>query len=137
MVDNLDYKLDIINSYFPDIIYGGCGIFAYTLSDIFTKRGIYNSILYVLETETPIGAFRCDIKFTHFFVCIRMFNDICYIDSSGICSYSQVIERYNNAPLYKINNDKLYEMLLEKRLWNNKFSFQNWNKLSNLMYKII
>jgi len=136
MLDRLRYKFDIINRSFPDIIYGGCGIFAWTLSDIFTKRGIGNNIFYVLEKNIPVGSYRCDVKFKHFFVCVNVGGINFYIDSSGVYLYSDIIRRYD-APLFQIGLDKLGSMLLDKRLWNSKFSFDNWNRLSNLMYKIM
>lgn len=136
MLSVLKYKLDIINKNFPNIIYGGCGIFSWTLSNILTIKGISNSIVYVLEINTPIGAYRCDVKFQHFFVCVNSGGINYYIDNNGIYLYESIIKVYN-APIYEIGINKLYSMLEDKRLWNNKFSFSNWNKLSNLMYKII
>jgi hypothetical protein len=136
MLSSLSQKLDIINREFPNIIYGGCGIFAWTLSDILTKRGITNSIVYVLEVNSPVGAYRCDIKFRHFYVYINIGGKDFYIDSSGVSKYSDIIKMYNSS-LCEVSVNKLYLMLLDKCLWNNKFSFSDWDKLSNLMYKIM
>ena len=111
----LQEQIDLIKQKYEKIDHGGCGTFSYYISEILDRSGIENQILYLEETHTPPGSFRCDIKFTH----ILVKTQYCYIDINGFYSLTETSSWLNS--LKPLPKNKLGEMLQETRLWNNVF----------------
>jgi hypothetical protein len=65
IIGNINY----LNRKYPQIDWGGCGVFAYYLSNLLDINGIPNQINFVPEKNTPpVGAHRCDVLFHHILV---------------------------------------------------------------------
>lgn len=109
--------LKLNHKYENKISNGGCGTFALYFSTLLDRYNIQNSIVYLPETNTPAGAFRCDIKFTHIMVKTPYF----YIDNVKLCLF---IGSLNTIDLSK---DKLRWMLQDHRYWNTKVFLWHWN----------
>jgi len=127
----LQKNLSEINQKYHHIDYGGCGTFSYYVSEILDKHNIKNQIVYLEEKEPPIGAFRCDIKFTH----ILVKTEYCYIDVRGYYSLMPEPNSWLNN-LKFLPKEKLGEMLNESRLWNIFFNEDKRKLLAEDLLKI-
>jgi hypothetical protein len=132
---SIDYETTLINYFndfnqkYPNINNGGCGTFSYHLSNILSKYGINNEIVYKEEINVPENAYRCDVKFEH----ILVKTDKCVIDNNGTYKLS-LIEKEDLKPLKK---KKLKQMISDNRLWNDMFNHEiDKNNLIKDIYKI-
>lgn len=127
----LQEQINLVKQNYERINYGGCGTFSYYVSEILDKYNIKNQIVFLEEKETPIGAFRCDIKFTH----ILIKTEYCFIDIGGF--YPLESSEMDWLKLLKpMPKDKLAEMLLESRLWNDTFGSEKRDLLAKDLLKI-
>jgi hypothetical protein len=135
----LQNKLTEINHNHPKIDWGGCGTFSYYVSNILDSIGINNQIVYIEEKDTPINAFRCEVKFTH----ILVKTDYCYIDNHSFYNvndykiWNENIRGFETPELKYLDKGKLHEMLDEPRLWNNVFGEEKRYKLSEDLKKLM
>lgn len=124
-LNKLQQQINQINRKYTNINYGACGIFSYYLSIVLENNKIINRIVYTPEINTPVGAFRCDVKFNHIIIDIGSY----YIDNNGI--YTKM---FGTIPL---DRNKLAEMITEPRLWSNVFDWRQKEYLIQDINKII
>ena len=132
----LQNRIAELNKIHPKIDWGGCGTFSYYISDILDKNNIKNEIIYVIEKEPPVNAFRCDIKFTH----VLIKTDYGYIDNHSIYKkyliWNEITKSYYEPEFKVLEKPKLGEMLEEPRLWNDVFDADKRKLLEEDIKKI-
>src|ERR1035437_2719513 len=126
----LNEKIQLINSKYPNINYGGCGTFSYHLSEHLEKKyNLKSEIVYIVSDAPPGLKPDYDIKFQHILIKI---GEHC-IDNNGyykFTSYSQWFQ------IQKLNKLKLFEMINITQLWNSRFNQQHKNNLIIDIYNI-
>lgn len=128
--DNWNFSnIKLLNDKYPNIDYGGCGIFSYYLSKILLdKYNINSEIFYIESTKAPGLKPDYDIHFWHIYV--KAFG--IYIDNKGF--YNSINEDY---VVNRLSISKLYEMINIPELWNNKFNHLDSKSLVDDMMLLI
>jgi hypothetical protein len=105
------FGLFLLNRKYPNINYGGCGVFAYHFGECYRKKYPLSKVEYVyIESENPpAGRPEYDIWFNH--ILVKIENMV--IDNNGFHSIDRI-----KCDLHPLNNDKLLEMINIKELWN-------------------
>ncbi len=105
-------SLNFINKKYPHINYGGCGLFAYYLSETLEhKYDFETEIFYIPYKSPPALKKNYDIWFKHIFIRI----DNYLIDNNGF----RHISKFDK--LKPLSREKLFEMINIRELWNDRF----------------